>query len=245
MFETSVLETRSGKRLQWIVAGSVVVQTALVGWMVIFPLLWPAVLPPSIAKAEIKRLTFHKPKIVQVVQKVVAIQTSSLHAPAATAAQVVAPRGPVIERLTPTISNDEPTYQVVGSTMGGPTGPNLFRTLDGNGDGRSRTVTVKPSGPSTPLRISGGVSSGLLLAPIRPQYPPIAKSAGVSGTVVVAARIGTDGRIQGAQVISGPLMLQSAALEAVKEARYRPYLLNGQPVEVETSFAVNFVMGGA
>ncbi len=67
--------------------------------------------------------------------------------------------------------------------------------------------------------------------------------ARVEGTVVVTATIGKDGRIVGLQVVSGPEMLRRAAANAVKEARYRPYLLNGEPTDVVTTIAVNFRMG--
>jgi protein TonB len=96
---------------------------------------------------------------------------------------------------------------------------------------------------AAPLNISRGVSAGLLLTPLRPIYPEIARIAHVSGTVVVTATIDKNGRIIGLQVLSGPVMLQQAAVAAVRDARYRPYLLNGQPVEVITTFSVNFVMG--
>jgi len=242
MFETSVLELRGGRRFRWIVAGSVVVQAGLIAWLVLIPLLWPSVLPPMIVRAEVKHLTFRPVKIVQ---RVVATQSAAIHPPAGatTAAPVAAPRGPVIARPTPGALNDEPTLVANGTGMGDATGANLFRIPGGTGDGSGPKVSVKASGGGAALKISSGVSSGLLLAPIRPLYPPIAKAAGVSGTVIVAARIGTDGRILGAQVVSGPVMLQAAALAAIRDARYRPYQLNGQPVEVETSFSVNFVMG--
>jgi protein TonB len=104
-------------------------------------------------------------------------------------------------------------------------------------------VVAKAAAPPARLNISSGVSAGLLLTPLRPVYPEIAKIAHVSGTVVVTATIDKSGRIVGLQVLSGPVMLQKAAVDAVRDARYRPYLLNGQPVEVITTFSVNFVMG--
>ena len=66
----------------------------------------------------------------------------------------------------------------------------------------------------------------------------------LKGTVVISARIDKAGRIVGVQVVSGPQMLRSAAVDAVASARYRPYLLNGEATEVETTVAVNFRMGG-
>jgi protein TonB len=88
--------------------------------------------------------------------------------------------------------------------------------------------------------VSAGVASGELLTPIRPIYPEIAKAAHIQGTVVVAAVISKEGVVENARAISGPAMLARAALDAVAAARYRPYRLNGEPVEVETTINIVF-----
>ena len=77
-----------------------------------------------------------------------------------------------------------------------------------------------------------------------PIYPPIAKAARVPGTVVLQATISKQGTIEDLHVVSGPAMLQQAALDAVRQWRYRPYLLNNEPVEVETTVNVIFTLGG-
>jgi periplasmic protein TonB len=77
-----------------------------------------------------------------------------------------------------------------------------------------------------------------------PVYPPIAKAARISGTVVLSATISKAGTIEGLKVMSGPPMLQNSALEAVRNWRYKPYILNGEPVEVETQINVVFNLGG-
>jgi protein TonB len=94
------------------------------------------------------------------------------------------------------------------------------------------------------VNISGGVAAGMLLQKTIPMYPPIAKAARVSGTVVLQATISKTGTIENLRVISGPAMLQQSALDAVKSWRYRPYLLNNDPVEVETTVNVVFSLGG-
>jgi protein TonB len=94
------------------------------------------------------------------------------------------------------------------------------------------------------VNISGGVAQGMLLQKTVPLYPPIAKAARVSGTVVLQATISKAGTIENLRVISGPAMLQQSALDAVKSWRYRPYLLNNEPVEVETTVNVVFSLGG-
>jgi protein TonB len=100
-------------------------------------------------------------------------------------------------------------------------------------------VQHKPGGP---IRISAGVAEGHLLAPIRPVYPAIAKAAGIQGTVVVEAMISKDGFVKQAHVISGPPMLAQAALAAIERARYQPYRLNDETVEVATTINIVFTL---
>jgi protein TonB len=83
-----------------------------------------------------------------------------------------------------------------------------------------------------------------LLVQVKPVYPQIAKLAGVQGTVVLHAIVSRDGSIQSLQVVGGHPMLTEAAKQAVWQWRYKPTLLNGEAVEVETSINVNFRLGG-
>jgi protein TonB len=83
----------------------------------------------------------------------------------------------------------------------------------------------------------------MLLAPIRPVYPQIAVLTKMQGTVVVEAVISKAGRIESAHVVSGLPMLRQAALDAVAVARYKPYQLSGEPVEVQTTVTVVFRLG--
>jgi len=103
-------------------------------------------------------------------------------------------------------------------------------------------ATTKP--PANRLKISDGVSAGNLIAPIRPEYPQIARITHTEGTVVIDAIISRSGTIESAHVLNGPQMLQAAALAAVRQARYRPFLLDGQPTEVQTTITIVFRMGG-
>jgi protein TonB len=94
--------------------------------------------------------------------------------------------------------------------------------------------------PLAPLKVSQGVVQGALVSKVNPDYPRVARAARIQGSVVMDAIIGTDGTVQQLQVISGNPLLVGAALEAVKKWRYRPYLLDGIPAEVETTITVNF-----
>jgi protein TonB len=101
-----------------------------------------------------------------------------------------------------------------------------------------------PRAPRDEARSSScGVMAGNRLSGVAPQYPMIAKSARVQGAVVLAASISKTGRIENLRVVSGPPMLQSAALDAVRSWRYNPYLLNGESVAVDTTVTVVFHLG--
>jgi TonB family protein len=92
------------------------------------------------------------------------------------------------------------------------------------------------------VRVSSGVATGLLVKRVRVQYPEDAKKARVKGKVVMKAEIDKEGNVEALALISGDPMLAPAALEAVKQWKYKPYLLNGQPVKVETQVVVNFTL---
>jgi protein TonB len=91
------------------------------------------------------------------------------------------------------------------------------------------------------VRVGGNVQAARLLQQAKPIYPASAESAGIQGTVLLRAIIGTDGTIMGLTVSSSPdPALSEAAVEAARQWRYQPTLLNGQPVEVVTTISVNF-----
>jgi protein TonB len=134
--------------------------------------------------------------------------------------------------------------------------PSSFGVMGGMGDsGASGGVIGSVFGSGTPkpvvkvetpkkIAISSGVAQGNLISQTRPVYPPIAKAARVSGTVVLQATISKSGTIENLRVMSGNAMLQSAAMDAVRSWRYKPYLLNNEPVEVDTTINVVFNLGG-
>ena len=99
--------------------------------------------------------------------------------------------------------------------------------------------------PERPLKIilSQGVLAGYAIQQMKPAYPIMARTAGVSGAVVLQATISATGMIENIRTVSGSPLLIGAAIDAVKTWRYRPYLLNGTPVEVETQITVNFLLG--
>jgi len=132
---------------------------------------------------------------------------------------------------------------VVGGVPGGVAGGQVGGVLGGV---LSRTPAAVPAKPNVQrVRVSQGVTQGLLTKKVQPQYPPLARQARIQGSVVLRALISKTGQIENLQVVSGHPMLTSSAIQAVKQWEYKPYILNGQPVEVETSITVNFTLAGA
>jgi protein TonB len=135
-----------------------------------------------------------------------------------------------------------PTTGVAG--MEGMAGGSAGGVMGGILGGVGNAAPVVKAAPPKKLTISSGVMAGNLLQKTMPQYPAIAKAARIQGTVVLQATISKSGTIENLRVVSGPPMLQQSALDAVRSWRYKPYLLNGDPVEVETTVNVVFNLGG-
>jgi TonB family protein len=108
----------------------------------------------------------------------------------------------------------------------------------------STPIAVPNGGVPQRVRVSQGVSHGLLVTQVPPVYPPLARQARIQGTVVLQAIIGKDGSIENCSLVSGHPMLVQSALDAVKKWKYKPYLLNQEPVEVDTQVEVNFSLSG-
>ena len=92
------------------------------------------------------------------------------------------------------------------------------------------------------IRVGGAVQAQNIISKVAPVYPPEAKQAGTQGTVQLSVVVGTDGKVESLNALSGPDVLVQAAVEAVKQWVYKPTLLNGQPVEVLTIVDVNFTL---
>lgn len=238
MFEDNLVESQvtpisSTKR--WTMAGSTLLQAAIAVTLIVIPLLHP------------ERLTFHPdtPLVFTPPPPRPPLQVQQVRRAAsndALSAEIPVPSHPLIliSRDPAPLGDPPPNFGQFRMGVGSDTG--IPSSLIGStGSGTRVSVATRP--PERPLHVSTGVSAGMLLSPVRPVYPGIAKAAGVSGVVVIEAVISKAGAIQSLQVVSGPPMLREAALDAIRAARYRPYLLNGEPTEVQTTFTVNFKLG--
>ncbi|HXO38483.1 MAG TPA: energy transducer TonB, partial [Candidatus Acidoferrum sp.] len=131
---------------------------------------------------------------------------------------------------------------VVGGVPGGIPGGQMGGVIGGIIS--STPVAVPKVATPQRVRVSAGVTSGLLVRKVNPNYPPLARQARIQGTVVLHAVISKDGAIENLTLVSGHPMLAPAAIDAVKQWKYKPYLLNGEPVEVDTEVQVNFTLAG-
>jgi protein TonB len=107
-------------------------------------------------------------------------------------------------------------------------------------DGNGQTLPVILHAPDGPMRVSSAVIATLLQHKVDPIYPEDAKAKGISGAVVMHAIIDQQGKVDKLSAISGPGVLRDAALTAVRQWSYKPYMLNGKPQSVETTVTVNF-----
>jgi TonB family protein len=139
--------------------------------------------------------------------------------------------------VTFTLLGDAAAEGTVGSVPGGiPT--------DDRGGIVSGVVGPAPANGSVPqrIRVSQGVAQSLIASKVQPQYPGDAKAQHIQGTVELKAIIDKEGNVANLQLISGHPMLAPAAFDAVRQWKYRPYLVNGTPIEVETTVTVNFTL---
>ena len=135
----------------------------------------------------------------------------------------------------------QPPVGTTGGVVGGVLGGVFSEAL---GSARSVTMVAKTPEPMPikRIRVASRVAEANLIHDVTPQYPPEAGRARIEGAVVLLAVIGTDGAVKDMRVESGLPILAQAAMDAVKQWRYRPYLLNGEPVEVDSRITINFTL---
>ncbi len=244
MFEDSLVES-SGKlktNKGWTTGLSFIIQIGLLGVMVLIPLIYTEALPKQALT------TFlvapppppPPPPPPAAAVKVVKVQTDLDQGALRTPTKIPDKIKKIVEEEAP----PQTSAGVVGGVAGGIPGGAIGGVMGG---------IIGSSGPAPKVvaakvekqRISGGVAAGNLITKVTPVYPAIAKAARISGQVVLAATISKNGTIENLHLVSGPPMLVQAAMEAVRQWRYKPFLLSGEPTEVETTVTVTFSMNGA
>ncbi len=235
MFQESLVESTSllRGRSRWPAVISFALQAAIATMFIVLPLLHPEIMPLMAPRISLTAPRLRPPVVAE---QRVRVETSS-EATNVVSAPTQAARLSAITILDSGATVDQPSLPTDVNLAGAGGGP--ISLLGPGGPAGPHVVVGAGAGP---MHVSTGVMAGQLLQPIRPEYPMIAKLSHTEGTVVVQAVISKTGKIESARVISGPGVLQGAALQAVREARYRPFLLNGLPTEVETTVSINFRM---
>jgi protein TonB len=258
MLQESLFESAGGRKRRHPVttAASIVVHAAIVLMLIVVPLFQTQALtiPPVDTALFLPKIS-GKPYITVLTPKPRSLWDAT--------SAVVAPTSLMMPERIPTaiISVDEP----------GPIGSGVFSPFAGAGfgftlgdDGGGGPGGLHPSGltqppppppPPTPppppplpaaktevLRISGGAQAARLIHQVNPDYPEIAKRTRVQGVVVLDAIINKEGAVESLRVVSGHLLLNQAAIDAVRQWRYQPTLLNSEPVEVATTITVTFTL---
>jgi periplasmic protein TonB len=237
MFEDSLME--SGGRIKtnqkWTGLISTLVQLGLVGFLVLLPLIFTEALP----KGQLTTWLVAPPPPppppppaapqIQHIQKVSEIVDGALRTPTKIPKQVKM----ITEEEAP------PNAGVTGGVVGGVPGGSSNGVIGG-----IIGSAAPPPKVATPqkLRVSSGVADGLKIHDVQPAYPQMARIAHIQGDVLLQATISKSGAIENLRAIQGHPILIQAAMDAVRQWKYKPYILNGEPVEVETTVKVQFHM---
>jgi len=246
MFEDSLVESsgRLKTKRSLTTVLSLVLQCLLIGVMILIPLIYTEALPRQ------QLMTFlvapppppppPPPPAAMPVRVVKVVQTDIINGQLRTPTKIPEKVAMIKEEAAPPPMT---TAGVIGGVPGGVPGGSLGGVMGGI-IGNTPVAVPKVAAPPPRVRVSAGVQQGNLISQVKPTYPPIAKAARIQGAVVLQAEISKQGTIENLKVISGHPMLVQNALDAVKQWRYKPYLLNGEPVPVETTITVNFTLSG-
>ena len=252
MFEQSFVEDGGGKGKSASMLVSLLMQIGIIVLVVLIPLIWTEVLP----SAQLTSFLVAPPpppppppppapaavKIVKVIPR--QFDAGKLMAPKTIPKEIAM----IKEEELPQMSG---VAGVVGGVPGGVPGGQMGGVIGGIIGGVPSAappppppVKVEAPKPVTPsrIRVGGSVIQANLISQPKPTYPPLAKQARIQGTVRFNAVIAKDGTIQQLSVVSGHPLLIPSAQDAVKQWKYRPTMLNNEPVEVQTTIDVNFTL---
>jgi protein TonB len=245
MFADSMLETSWAQRTRrsWTTLTSFGLQALVIGLLLLLPL-WKTVGLPSVrvlaGPVSWGAPPPAAPRPVQQ-QHTTTIVQSNLADNVLIAPREVPNHIAKIEETSapPQMSFDRPGVQ--GGTGDG-TGSDVWKSI-GDTLNHAELLPVPAPVPSRTFRTSS-MLEGMLIRRVQPVYPPLARSARIQGSVVVYALISKAGTMENVRAISGHPLLVPAAIDAVSQWRYRPYILNSEPIEVETQITVNFFLSG-
>jgi periplasmic protein TonB len=237
MFDQLVVSSVNGTKTNksWTVMMSAIVQGVIVGVMILIPLIYTEALPKGMLNTFLVAPAPPPPPPPPAAPVKAIVRPRVI-----TPQRMVAPT--VIPKKIEVVKDEAPDVSSAGveGGIGVPGGGNgVLGGIIGNSG-----PPPPPKPTQTRIRVGGNVQGAKLVRQVQPTYPQIAKTAHVSGTVRLHAVIAKDGTIQELEYVSGPALLMKAAMDAVHEWRYQPTLLNGEPVEVDTTVDVVFTLGG-
>jgi protein TonB len=249
MFADSMLDTSWAQRIRdsWTTLTSFGLQALVIGLLLLLPVLKTVGLPSARTVSTPISLGRRAPMPLTGAPRVAAPSTAQHNF---ANPRLVAPGH--VPPLIAVVADDPSTEPPGGSETGGSElGNGDPGFLPGGGSGLPASLIggnrpMLPSPPPTITRIirRSSMLEGNLIRRVDPVYPALAKSARIQGPVVLAAIISKAGTIENLHAVSGPPLLVPATIAAVSQWQYRPYILNGEPIEVETQITVNFYLGG-
>lgn len=225
---------RLGLRNPWATFGSLIFQFLLLSAVAVIPLFHVDPLP----KRERPTMVYLQapPQTASIATKIRAPKPLFTHTPTRTPISTPVHMTQEASPAPVDTTNEVAAGAVSGVQDGAPT-----EMLSGPRIVAAASKAPEPT-PAKRIRVASGVAEANLIHDVPPQYPPEAGRERVEGMVVLLAVIGTDGTVKDVRVESGPALLAQAAIDAVKQWRYRPYLLNGIPVEIDSRITINFTM---
>lgn len=242
MFDEMVVSsphpTRTKKPMTVVI--SAVVQIAFLGILILIPLIYTEALPKTMMATMLTAPPPPPPpppppaavQVIKVRPQVHLMDAGKLMQPK------VIPKD--VKIIKEEAEPDPGVVGAVGGVPGGVAGGSMGGVLGGVIGGIGTAPPPPRPRPTGPVRVGGNVQAARIVNRVQPVYPPLARQTRISGTVRLHAIISKDGTIQQLEVMSGHPLLQQAALDAVRQWRYQPTLLNGEPVEVDTTIDVIF-----
>jgi periplasmic protein TonB len=234
MFEELVVSSPHSKKTNkpWTIVVSMVFQSLFLAILLLIPLIYTEALPKAMLATLLVAPPPPPPPPPPPAQ-VTVIKRPQVHL--MDAGKLVAPK--VIPKDVKIIKEEaEPDMGMSGGVVGGVSGGSMGGTIGGV----VGSVAPPPPKVQQRIRVGGNVTAARVLNRVNPVYPPLARQTRISGTVRLHAIIAKDGTVQQLEVMSGHPLLVQAALDAVRQWRYQPTLLNGEPVEVDTTVDVIF-----
>jgi protein TonB len=241
MFEEMVVSSAKSKKTNkpWTVIVSMLFQVAFLAILILIPLIYTEALPRAMMSSIL--LAPPPPPPPPPPPAPAQIVHIKPQAHLMEAGKLVAPK--VIPKDVKIIKEEEQPPDmgagIAGGVPGGVAGGSMGGVIGGV-IGGAGGAPPPPKPAVSRVRVGGAVQAATLVNRVQPMYPPLARQTRISGTVKLHAIIGKDGTVQSLQVESGHPLLVQAALDAVRQWRYQPTLLNGEPVDVDTEIDVIF-----